>query len=95
MAPEAQGFGDAEAKNCSAHAIFTSWMSTTWTSKGNTRRSYGRVYYVEKKAADLLRFDLRDKQHNRAAAGFQAWVIASLRTAGRKAWLIRCGRRVR
>ena len=60
-------------KNSLAHAIFTSWMSTTWTCKGNTRRSYGRVYYVQKKLLIFYAFDLQDKKHNRAAAGFQAW----------------------
>src|SRR5258708_18857729 len=41
--------------------------------KGNTRRSYGRVYYVQKKLLIFYAFDLQDKKHNRAAAGFQAW----------------------
>jgi hypothetical protein len=40
---------------------------------GNTQRSFGRVYYVEKKLLLFYAFDLEDKKHNRATAGFQAW----------------------
>jgi hypothetical protein len=42
-------------------------------SKGKTQRTYGRVYYVEKKLLIFYAFDLEDKRLNRAAAGFQAW----------------------
>lgn len=42
-------------------------------NKGKTKRTYGRVYYVEKKLLIFYAFDLEDKRHNRAAAGFQAW----------------------
>jgi hypothetical protein len=42
-------------------------------SKGNTKRTYGRVYYVEKKLLIFYAFDLEDKERNRAPAGFQAW----------------------
>jgi hypothetical protein len=40
---------------------------------GKTRRTFGRVYYVEKKLLIFYAFDLKDKRHNRTAAGFQAW----------------------
>jgi hypothetical protein len=40
---------------------------------GKTKRSYGRVYYVEKKLILFYAFDLADKRHNRAPEGFQAW----------------------
>jgi hypothetical protein len=40
---------------------------------GKTNRTYGRVYYVEKKLLVFYAFDLQDKRHNRTAAGFQAW----------------------
>jgi hypothetical protein len=41
--------------------------------KGQTKRTYGRVYYVEKKLLIFYAFDLEDKERNRAPAGFQAW----------------------
>lgn len=40
---------------------------------GKTSRTYGRVFFVEKKLLVFYAFDLQDKRHNRAAAGFQAW----------------------
>jgi hypothetical protein len=40
---------------------------------GNTRRTYGRVYYVNRNLLLFYAFDLQDKKHNRKAAGFQAW----------------------
>lgn len=71
--PESQGFGDADAKELfgarDLHIVDVYDVDT----KGNTRRSYGRVYYVEKKLLIFYAFDLEDKKHNRAAAGFQAW----------------------
>jgi hypothetical protein len=42
-------------------------------SNGTTKRTYGRVYYAEKRLLIFYAFDLQDKKHNRAAAGFQAW----------------------
>ncbi len=71
--PESRGFGDAEAKELfgarDLHIVDVYDVDT----KGNTRRSYGRVYYAEKKLLIFYAFDLQDKKHNRAAAGFQAW----------------------
>lgn len=73
LTPESQGFGDAEAKGLfgarDLHIVDVYDVDV----KGNTRRSYGRVYYVEKKLLIFYAFDLQDKKHNRAAAGFQAW----------------------
>jgi hypothetical protein len=40
---------------------------------GKTKRSYGRVYYVEKKLLLFYAFDLRDARQNRIPEGFQAW----------------------
>jgi hypothetical protein len=40
---------------------------------GKTKRSFGRVYYVEKKYLVFYAFDLDGKRQNRTAAGFQAW----------------------
>ena len=72
-APESQDFGDAEAKNLfgarDLHIVDVYDVDT----EGHTRRTYGRVYYVEKKLLIFYAFDLQDKKHNRAAAGFQAW----------------------
>jgi hypothetical protein len=42
-------------------------------SAGQRRRTYGRVFYAEKKHLVFYAFDLEDKKHNRAAASFQAW----------------------
>jgi hypothetical protein len=41
--------------------------------KGQTKRTYGRVYYVEKKFLIFYAFDLDNKERDRAPAGFQAW----------------------
>jgi len=40
---------------------------------GKTRRTYGRVYYVNHSLLLFYAFDLEDRKHNRKAAGFQAW----------------------
>jgi TolA-binding protein len=40
---------------------------------GKTRKTFGRVYYVEKKFLLFYAFDLQDRTHNRAATAFQAW----------------------
>jgi hypothetical protein len=71
--PESQGFNDADAKELfgarDLHIVDVFDVDTD----GRTRRTYGRVYYVEKKLLIFYAFDLQDKKHNRAAAGFQAW----------------------
>ncbi len=71
--PEGQGFDDADAKQLfgarDLHIVDVYDVDTN----GKTRRSYGRVYYVEKKLLVFYAFDLEDKKRNRAAAGFQAW----------------------
>jgi hypothetical protein len=71
--PEAQGIGDAEAKALFGARDLHIVDVYDVDIKGNTRRSYGRVYYVEKKLLIFYAFDLQDKKHNRAPAGFQAW----------------------
>ena len=71
--PESQGVGDAEAKKLFGARDLHIVDVYDVDIKGNTRRSYGRVYYVEKKLLIFYAFDLQDKKHNRAAAGFQAW----------------------
>ncbi len=40
---------------------------------GKTRRTYGRVYYVNRNLLLFYAFDLQDKRNNRKAVGFQAW----------------------
>jgi hypothetical protein len=40
---------------------------------GKTRRTYGRVYYVNRSLLLFYAFDLEDRKNNRKAAGFQAW----------------------
>jgi hypothetical protein len=71
--PEGQGFNDADAKQLfgarDLHIVDVYDVDTN----GKTRRSYGRVYYVEKKLLVFYAFDLEDKKRNRTAAGFQAW----------------------
>jgi hypothetical protein len=71
--PESQGFNNADAKELfgarDLHIVDVFDVDTD----GQTRRTYGRVYFVEKKLLIFYAFDLEDKKHNRAAAGFQAW----------------------
>ncbi|MBI3661730.1 MAG: hypothetical protein HY234_01580 [Acidobacteria bacterium] len=66
-------FSDTEARNLfgarDLHIVDVYDVEST----GKTRRTYGRVYYVEKKLLAFYAFDLQDKQHNRSAVGFQAW----------------------
>jgi anti-sigma factor RsiW len=40
---------------------------------GKTQRTYGRVFYIEKKFLVFYAFDLEDKKRNRTVGGFQAW----------------------
>jgi len=71
--PESQGFNDTDARELfgarDLHIVDVFDVDTN----GKTRRTYGRVYYAEKKLLIFYAFDLQDKKHNRAAAGFQAW----------------------
>jgi hypothetical protein len=71
--PEAQGFNDADAKELFGARDLHIVDVYDVNSSGQTQRTYGRVYYVEKKLLIFYAFDLQDKKHNRAAAGFQAW----------------------
>lgn len=72
-APEAQGFGDAEAKELfgarDLHIVDVYDVDTN----GITKRTYGRVYYVEKRLLIFYAFDLQKKGRNRGPASFQAW----------------------
>jgi hypothetical protein len=71
--PEAQGFGDIEAKQLFGARDLHIVDVYDVDAKGMTKRTYGRVYYVEKKLLMLYAFDLESKKHNRAPASFQAW----------------------
>ena len=42
-------------------------------ASGKTKRTFGRVYFAEKRLLLFYAFDLQDKQRKRVAAGFQAW----------------------
>lgn len=71
--PESQDFSDADARDLfgarDLHIVDVFDVDTN----GRPERTYGRVYYVEKKLLIFYAFDLQDKKHNRAAAGFQVW----------------------
>jgi hypothetical protein len=71
--PEAQGFGDIEAKQLFGARDLHIVDVYDVDAKGMTKRTYGRVYYSEKKLLMLYAFDLENKKHNRAPASFQAW----------------------
>ena len=70
-APE--GFSDVEAKNLFGARDLHIVDVYDVDSNGTTKRTYGRVYYAEKKLLIFYAFDLQDKGRNRAPAGFQAW----------------------
>lgn len=71
--PEAQGFTDVEARQLfgarDLHIVDVYDVDT----KGSTRRTFGRVYFVEKKLLAFYAFDLQLKHRNRAPVSFQAW----------------------
>lgn len=69
----APGFEDAEARNLFGARDLHIVDVYDVDSNGKNRRTYGRVYYVEKKLLAFYAFDLQDKQRNRNVAGFQAW----------------------
>jgi hypothetical protein len=73
MAEERRGFTDTEAKNLfgarDLHIVDVYDVDTI----GNTRRTYGRVYYAEKKLLIFYAFDLQDKHRNHSPSAFQAW----------------------
>ncbi len=73
VTPEGQGFTSTDAKELFGARDLHIVDVYDVDSDGKTRRTYGRVYYVEKKLLIFYAFDLQDKKHNRAAAGFQAW----------------------
>ena len=69
--PESQGFSDIDAKDLFGARDLHIVDVYDVASNGKTRRSYGRVYYAEKKLLIFYAFDLQDKK--RGAAAFQAW----------------------
>ncbi len=71
--PEAQGFTNADAEQIFGARDLHIVDVYDVDSRGTTKRTYGRVYYVEKKLLIFYAFDLQDKKHNREAMGFQAW----------------------
>lgn len=73
LAPRDLGVKDGEAKSLFGARDLHIVDVYDVDGHGNTRRSFGRVYYVEKKLLLFYAFDLEDKKHNRATAGFQAW----------------------
>jgi hypothetical protein len=72
-APPAPPVEDAEAKGLFGARDLHIVDVYDVEGNGKTRRTFGRVYYVEKKLLVFYAFDLKDKRHNRTAAGFQAW----------------------
>jgi hypothetical protein len=73
IAPAAPPVEDAEAKGLFGARDLHIVDVYDVEGNGKTRRTFGRVYYVEKKLLVFYAFDLKDKRHNRTAAGFQAW----------------------
>lgn len=71
--PESQGFNDADAKELFGARDLHIVDVYDVNSNGQTQRTYGRVYYVQKKLLIFYAFDLQDKRRNRAPVGFQAW----------------------
>jgi hypothetical protein len=67
------GMEDAEARNLFGARDLHIVDVYDVDGSGRNRRTYGRVYYVEKKLLAFYAFDLQDKQRNRNVAGFQAW----------------------
>jgi hypothetical protein len=72
-ANEAQTFDDAQARELFGARDLHIVDVYDIASSGQTRRTYGRVYYVSKKLLIFYAFDLQDKKRNRIAASFQAW----------------------
>jgi hypothetical protein len=73
LTPERQGFTNGDAKELFGARDLHIVDVYDVDGNGETRRTYGRVYYVEKRLLIFYAFDLQDKKHNRTAAGFQAW----------------------
>jgi hypothetical protein len=70
---EGRGFSEAESKSLFGARDLHIVDVYDVDSSGKTKRTYGRVYYAEKRLLIFYAFDLEDKQRNRAPAGFQAW----------------------
>jgi len=71
--PSIPDVGDAEAKELLGARDLHIVDVYDVNANGQTRRTYGRVYYVEKKLLVFYAFDLQDKPRKRAPVGFQAW----------------------
>ena len=69
---ESQGLTDLDAKALFGARDLHIVDVYDVTSSGKTRRTFGRVYYAEKKLLIFYAFDLQDRRRNGAAA-FQAW----------------------
>jgi hypothetical protein len=71
--PESQSFDDAEARGLFGARDLHIVDVYDVESSGKTRRTYGRVFYVEKKLLIFYAFDLRGRKRNSAPVAFQAW----------------------
>ncbi len=71
--PGSQGSSDGDARDLFGARDLHIVDVYDVASNGETRRSYGRVYYAERKLLIFYAFDLQDKKRNRGAAAFQAW----------------------
>jgi hypothetical protein len=69
----ASGDKDADAKNLFGARDLHIVDVYDVDGSGKTKRTFGRVYYAEKKLLLFYAFDLQAKQNARRTAGFQAW----------------------
>lgn len=70
---ESQGFGDAEARELFGARDLHIVDVYDVDGSGATKRTYGRVYYVERRLLMFYAFDLQNKGRGHAAVSFQAW----------------------
>ena len=69
----ASGIQDADAKNLFGARDLHIVDVYDVDGNGKTKRTFGRVYYAERKLLLFYAFDLQAKQNARRTAGFQAW----------------------
>lgn len=72
-APETRSINDLEARSLFGARDLHIVDVYDVNGSGKTKRTYGRVFYAEKKLLIFYAFDLGDKRRDRAPAGFQAW----------------------